>query len=407
MPVYFRRCTKIDELFELGVDAVAVPRLADDASLPKITQYIYGKAGEEKVKMLYEANAGSDYCWTEHFPDIPADEYDEQCGEISGSDPTITVTEGCGLDFKYIFHIRMGLPEGHSTVTRSADPELFEALEDEIWDEDDWYVESSDECCDPDDKDCLILRRCYETALWCAQKRGVRSIAFPMLGAENNSGFPHSLAYYVAHTAPRTWLEKNSSYEQVGECPESVGGYSGQYRLKDEMEIWIIGPPYDYKWSFNPIPNVTAEPDERKRRFDVFERNLKERIESSGKSPEQFARDFIWSCFKDTKISHLDRLIDYDATKFKNGQLQKPALHRVIAIAVGLELDDFDRFTLIRCAGYKDYPSAGFDFDIEEAIAAGARDFDALTEALYDKGYKDDPLTAKVRGSKKGNKETR
>lgn len=408
MPVYFKRCVKINEFLDLNVDAIVVPRMMNKISLPKITKYIYSQVGEDKINMLYEENKGNGYWWDEHFPDIPADDYAGQCDLMSDCDPIITATEGCGLDFKYIFHVCIGLPENYGAVTASDDTELYEALSGEDWSEDDWIVEKFDDHYAPDDEDCFILRRCYETALNCAQKRGVRSIAFPILGMEDNSGFQYSVAYHVAHTVPRAWLNKNTYYEQTCEYLESVGGHSGQYKLKDEMEIWIIEPPRDFKWSYNPVPNVTDEDelDYRKKRFRIFERNLKERIENSNKSPEQFARDFIWECFKEVKISHLDRMIDYDATKFKNGQLKKPALHRVIAIAAGLELNDFDRFTLIRCTGYNDYPSTDFDFDVEDAISAGARDFDALTEALYDKGYADDPLTAKVRGSKKEKKAT-
>lgn len=407
MPVYFKKCAKIDEIFDLNVDAIAVPRMTNEKSPPRITQYIYSKAGEDRINKLYEENNGNDYMWTEHFPDIPDDEYDEQCGLISDGDPIITATDGCGLGFKYIFHVCMGLHENSDVITRSDSPELYEALEYEAWDEDDGIIEKFGGSYTPDDENCFILRRCYELVLFCAQKRGVRSIAIPIFGMEDNSGFPYSVAYHVARTIPQTWLEKHAFYEHISENTESAGGHSGKYRLKDEMDIWVIDPPHDFRWSYNPVPNITEEEelDERKKRFRIFERNLKEKIESSGKSPERFARDFILDSFADVKISHLHDLIDYDATKFKNGQLKKPALHRVIAIAVGLELNDFDRYTLIHCAGYNDYPSTDFDFDVEGLIAAGAGDFDSLTEALYDKGYEDNPLTAQVRGSKKGKKQ--
>lgn len=408
MPVYFKQCAKIGELLDLNVDAIAVPRLQNKPDLPKITKYIYSQADENKINRLYEENKGNDYWWEEHFPDFPADEYDEQCDMVSDSDPIITATEGCGLNFKYIFHVCMGLPENYGIITESGFPELYEALNNENWSEDDVKIAEFDDPYAPDEEDCFILRRCYETVLYCAQKRGVRSIAIPMLGVEDNSGFPYSVAYHVAHTVPRAWLEKHASYEQTDENTKIIGGYSGQYRLREEPEIWIIDPPYNFKWSYNPVPNVTDEDelDERKKPFRVFERNLKERIESSGKPPEKFARDFIRECFNDVNVSDLNVLISYDATKFKNGQLKKPALHRVIAIAAGLGLNDFDRYTLIRCAGYNNYPSTDFDFDVEAALAAGTRDFDALNEVLREKGYGDRPLDANVRGSKKGKRKS-
>lgn len=405
------QCTKIDELLNLNVDAIAVPRMRDKRSLPQITQYIYSQADEEKIKRLYEENNENDYCWDKYFPDIPGYEYEELFDEIPDNDPIITATEGCGLNFKYIFHVGMGLDEDYNTVTKADFPELFEDLSNETWDEDDWMVKKFDDPYAPDDEDCFILRRCYEMVLYCAQKRGVRSIAIPMFGVEDNSGFPYSVAYHVAHTVPQAWLDDHPIYEQISINPESLSGASGQYRLKDAMEIWIIDPPYDFKWKYDPTPNITDEYelDIRKKPFRAFERNLKERIESTGKSPEQFAKDFIRECFDNANVnvSRLHGIIDYDPTKFKNGQLKSPALHRVIAIAVGLGLNAFDRFTLIRCAGYNEYPSTDFDFDVENAIAAGASNFEALINALYDKGYKDNPLTAPVRGSKKGKKSAR
>lgn len=401
MPVNYIQCAKIDEFLNLDVDAIVVPRLMDSSQLPKITQYIYSKADEDKIKRQYKENEGNEYCWMEHFPDFSGDEYEKQYDAISDSDPIITVTEGCGLGFKYIFHVSFGYREEEDIVTLENDPELFRELSDAVWSKEDIKYEQFVNPYAPDDEDSFILRRCYELVLYFAKKRGVRSIAFPMLGVEDNSDFLYPVAYHIAHTVPDEWLEEHAVYEKTD---KAGSGHSGEYRLKDDMEIWIADLPYNIKWSFDPTPNLTEDEglDEREKRFRSFERNLRQRIICSNKTPEKFAKDFIRDCFNDVKISHLKPIIDYDPTKFKNGQLLKPALHRVIAIAVALGLDDMDRYTLIHCAGYTDYPSSKFDFDVEDAIAAGARDFDALNEALFKKGYIDSPLTADVRGSKKG-----
>lgn len=404
MPVYYIQCDKIDEFLDLDVEAIVVPRLMYASHLPKITQYIYSKADEKKIERLYQENEGNEYWWEKHFPDLSEEVFADEEDPVTNNDPIITVTEGCGLGFKYIFHVCIGLHNEASTITFSEYPELFMALCDETWSEEDVSIERFNDPYAPDDEDFFILRRCYELVLYFAQKRGVRSIAFPMLGVEDNSEFSYSVAYHIAHTVPQAWLETHASYEQTCKYTKNISGFSGEYRRKDNMEIWIADPPYNFKYSFNPVLNAKDEDeiDERKKQFRIFKKNLKTRIARSNKSPENFAKDFIRECFNDVKISHLERVIEYDATKFKNGQLRKPALHRVIAIAVGLGLDDMDRYTLIHCAGYNLYPSTDFDFDVEDAIASGARDFDALTEALYDKGYSDTVLTANVRGSKKG-----
>ncbi len=405
MPVNYIQCAKIDEFLDLDVEAIVVPRLMYGSRLPKITQYIYRKAGEDKIQKLYEENKGNEYSWTEHFPDFPYEEYQRQINLISDSDPIITVTEGCGLGFKYIFHVCFGLHEEECTVTPENDPTLFAELSKVDWGEEETYYIRFDNPNDLDEEDCFILRRCYELVLYFAQNRGLRSIAFPMLGTEDNSVFSNSVAYHVAHTVPGEWIKEHAYYEVIDEFVPGGYSYSEKHRASDDnMEIWIADLPYNFKWNFDPTPDLTKDEglDTHEKRFKVFERNLRQRIVSSGKTPEQFAKDFIRDSFNNVKVSHIKAIIDYDPTKFKNGQLLKPALHRVIAIAVALGLDDMDRYTLIHCAGYDDYPSDKFDFDVEEAIAAGARDFDALNDALYDKGYTNSPLTADVRNSKSG-----
>lgn len=404
MPVYYERCTKIDELLELNVDAIVAPRTLKDQKLPAVTEYIYDKAGREQIKKLYAENMGNDYWWMEHFPEIPEEEYAEQIELLSENDPIITVTEGCGLSQKFIFHICIGISTDDALITETSNPELFRALSDMDWDDDDVIVEK--EFDSRDDEECFILRRCYEILLNCAQKRGIKSIAIPMLGAEDVGDFSYPSAYYAARTAPGEWLEKNVTYRQESKTADTIGGHSGKYRIGEEMEIWIIDPPYDYRWSYDPVPNVTDEEsqDKRQRQIRIFEMNLRERINSSGMSPEKFAREFIWNCFGDTNMTQFKTLILYDATKFRNGQTGRPHRHRVLAITVGLELSDFDRFAFMRCAGFDDYPSTELDLDVEKVIAAGASGFYSVEAALTEMGYESNPLTAAVRGSKKNKK---
>lgn len=401
MPVYYEKLAAIDEFLRLKVDAIVVPIVQDSPKLPKFTQYIYKKAGYDKIQELYHENKGNAFWWTEHFPDFSPDEYKAQTDRMSENDPIVTVTEGCGVNCKYIFHIAIGLPEDYCDITPESDPELYEKISNQNWSEEE-IIYKFDDIFDPDSESCRILRRCYETVLYCAQKRGIQSIAFPIIGAEDNSDFTFPMAYYVAHTAPQEWLKFTALFKNTGD--NTLGKTN---KPKEEMTIRILDLPDSFKINFDPTPNITEEDetDERKKRFKSFERRLKESIKNSGMTPEKYAKTFIWECLADVNINKLHAEIDYDPTRLKNGQLKKPAPHRIIAIAAALELSDFDRFALIHCAGHTQYPSTKFDFDVEDAFKAGARGFDALKKALIEKGYPKDVLTAKVRGSKQNKTE--
>lgn len=153
------------------------------------------------------------------------------------------------------------------------------------------------------------LTRCYETVLNCAKKRGVRSIAIFMLGAEDISCYPYPLAYLIAHTVPRKWLSQNTEPRPLTPEEEEQSPFlklvkmnkvkrtkdyeSAKARLEQsraEIDIHIIEPPKKFMQN---EPLAKEIPDDPRIEYIKLENRLESEIKSSQKTREAFARDFI------------------------------------------------------------------------------------------------------------------
>lgn len=412
MPVDFKVCVKADEFLKLNVDAIAVPRMISDERIPKITQYVYGQADEKKISTLYTLNKGNAYKFETDF----MDGYDDSFLPTRMDFPNITITSGCGLNVKHIFHVCVEPYIVYKPI-EPYDPDLPEEYYD-ILPQDELFPppEIDTEYVPPESEMDYTLTRCYETVLNCAKERGVRSIAFFMLGTEDVSYYPYPLAYHVAHTVPRKWLSKNTGTRPLTPGEEEQSPFlklvkmnkakctkdyeSAKARLEQsraEIDIHIIEPPREFTQSGQP----TEVPDDPRIEYIKLENRLESEIRRSKKTREAFARDFILKCFNDAPIScnALNDLIAYNPNKFKNGNIKSPHLHYVVAMAVGLGLEKYERFAFIRLAKYNDYPSAEFDLTVEKLIDSGIREFNELNDALIeiDPAY---DLTADVKRSK-------
>ena len=190
MPIRFKECVKTDELLDLAVDAIVVPRMISDERIPKITQHIYSRADEKKISTMYTLNKGNAYI----FGTDLMEGYDTGFPPTRTDLPNITVTSGCGLNVKYIFHVCVEPYIVYKPI-EPYDPDLPEEYYD-ILPQDELFPppEIDTEYVPPESEMDYTLTRCYETVLNCAKKRGVRSIAFFMLGAEDISCYPYPLA---------------------------------------------------------------------------------------------------------------------------------------------------------------------------------------------------------------------
>lgn len=131
------------------------------------------------------------------------------------------------------------------------------------------------------------------------------------------------------------------------------------------------------------------------RRFDwscfiEYERLFEKSIERSGLGKKEFCRR---KCYKYLcrieNASKLSNLLGFGSeviTRFKNkqGGLKGgyiPHKKRVIALAIGMELSDYERFEFIRCSDYE-YPSEKLDIQVESIIRSGIKVFNMINEKL-------------------------
>ena len=120
--------------------------------------------------------------------------------------------------------------------------------------------------------------------------------------------------------------------------------------------------------------------------YSEYSMRFEEAFRGSGMLRDAFCRQYVESLLT-LRITNAERLantIDYDKgalCRFRNGQITTPRKHRVIAIAVAMELSDEERYNFIRCVGYK-YPDDDRDRIVEKLMRSGVRDFKSVNEEL-------------------------
>ena len=131
------------------------------------------------------------------------------------------------------------------------------------------------------------------------------------------------------------------------------------------------------------------------RRFDwscfiEYERLFEKSIERSGLGKKEFCRKKCYKylcCIENaSKLSNMLGFGSEVITRFKNKQSGLkggyiPHKKRVIALAIGMELSDYERFEFIRCSDYE-YPSEKLDIQVESIIRSGIENFNIINEKL-------------------------
>lgn len=272
--------------------------------------------------------------------------------------------------------------------------EVFHVSTPKFWD----YRDNVDEALE-------LLKNCYISALILADKKGVESVVFPLLGQD----FPRELTEKAADLA----IEIYQRLEQ------------------SQLNVYIIIPPDDPVTAFKPISEFLArsvkpprraesvklppraesvEPPPRARsvetpaadpdpyidRFAEYDRKLEEAFRESGKKVKgDFYQDYVLGLLR-TRITNIEataELVGYQSgsslRRLINGDVRKPNKSIAIALAIAMNLSDEERYSFIRCAGHN-YPENEQDRYIEHLIFdLGLRDFKAINKKLAEKypGY--------------------
>lgn len=317
------------DILEREADAIVVPEIAGASRQCELTAKIYEAAGfremmSEYCKKLFKPR--NEYV-IENSGEIDYDELNELCAEASVHS-TVTVTSGCKLNAKYAIHLD---------------------IREENWNSDQYDY-------DRYHKECLIYN-CYGDALDCAKKLGAESVAIPLLGT-CFLGFPEDYARLNAENAIGAWLCNNG----------------------DPMTVYLVIP---FRLS---VEDAFANADI----FVEYEHRLSDGLQKSGLEKEEYYRKRVYEHLnKINGDSRMAELINYTASgisrfragRRKNGNGYCPHKHRVIALAVGIGLDDYERFELIRCSGYE-YPVDNLDYQVEKIIRSGIKSFRGVNEEL-------------------------
>lgn len=367
MPVFFER----GDILGFNVDAVVLPHAPsdrmpwggyDEGDFWDIAEDVFARADKKNMIEQYndDTNYGKGYKIGEDF----IDEDDTKKGFIPDKYPVITVTEGFGLPIEHVLHVRVRLYADYLSVTGDYN------------------------ACAAEEK--YMLTRCYWMALHCAARLGIKKIAFPLFSTD----CPKEIAYEVAHSVPQMWLNENTKHEISDDLShESPLNRLIALQRNAEMEIYIVEPggrDLDRMKALRDKANKPKPSEPSNPFLSQFELQLEQDVSAFGGDIEAFKLYFIQKCFEKYKRKHsfseLAKKSYYsssDITKLKNGDTKKVNKKaKAIALAVTMELSDYDRFVFINCTG-NDYPKDGMDFWVEKLISEGKRDIEELREALY------------------------
>ncbi len=382
MPVYFAR----GDLFSFNVDAIVIPHAPndrmpwcnyDEKDFWDITLDVFSRADMKTLADKYYIFRGNGYKIGEEF----IEEGDIREGRmvfIPEKYPTVTVTQFSGLPVKYVFHVCV-----HSYTE---------------------YICKSDDYSFCAEREKYMLSRCYWMALNCAAKKGVRRIAFPLFSTD----CPKEIAYEAAHSVPQKWIAENT--KDIPNDPSHEKTYKGLVNMATrhdaEMQIYIVEPNRE---DMLRMEALRKDPSAYRPFLSEFEQRLEREKSAFHGGANAFKSDFITKCFdnyknRGGKFSDIIALTGFTTLyKFKKDPSKCPHEHRLIAAAVVMGLNDYERFVFVRCGGYENYPEEERDFLVEKLISEGKRDFKELNEALIeaDPSY---ALDAEVKKKKKKKK---
>ena len=231
----------------------------------------------------------------------------------------------------------------------------------------------------------LKFKENYLRLLNKAEEYGAKSFAIELMYT-GRANCPLGVAGRFAVQIITEWLSEKMSDMQVILVVDS---YDAKlfYELADQTQN-ILNPinKKEYENETKRKPAGRAESNY----YSEYAKRLREDMKASGTTEDNFNRGEVERILKKylTNGEELSRIIEYDKgliNKFKNGKSLKPHRHRVIAMAIGMDLPDEERYRFINCVGYK-YPELNDpdlpDSIIEEKIRDGVRDFISINTAI-------------------------
>ena len=232
-----------------------------------------------------------------------------------------------------------------------------------------------------------LLRQCYDRALALAVENGCQSIAFPVL-ATGTYAFPKELGIQIAIDSFTNFLEKNEleiTLVVFGSESVSISG-----RLVDEVSSFIDDRyvqealAEEYKEEFFSSVPILAAPCKKESLDDVlkniytdsFEKHLQKLINKKR--------------FKNSEVYVSANISKQYFSKLLKGQV-KPSKEKMLALAVGLQLNLDETIDFLKIAGYALSPISQTDAVVEYFIEQEDYSVIKIDIVLFDYGL--DPLS--------------
>ena len=250
-----------------------------------------------------------------------------------------------------------------------------------------------------------LLQACYDKSLQLAAEHKCKSIAFPLL-ATGTYGFPQKLGIEIAVSSFTRFLEEHDmeiflvvfgqkSVKISGELGEKVASF-----IDDEYVAEALSEEYRYE-------GVPDEGIESRPLFSSAAMAGSAPLEKKASKKAGSLDDVIKGIYKESFEKHLQKLINkkglknsevYAAaniskqyfSKLIKGQV-KPSKEKVLALAVGLQLNMDETVDFLKLAGYALSPISQTDAVVEYFIEHEDYNVLKIDIVLFDYGL--DPLS--------------
>lgn len=241
----------------------------------------------------------------------------------------------------------------------------------------------------------LLLKRCFDNSLQLAWENGCRSIAFPLL-ATGTYGFPKKLAIEIAVHSFRIFLQEhdmeimlvvfgNEAVNISGELVDEVRSFVDDHYVKEALseeyrrdrlyleECQVCASVFK---SVEAEPTVSLDDALKSIYTESFEKYLQKLINKKG--------------LKNSQVYAAANISKQYFSKLLKGKV-KPSKEKVLALAIGLNLNLDEAVDFLRIAGYALSPISQTDTIVEYFIRNKDYNVLKIDIVLFDYGL--EPLS--------------
>ena len=241
----------------------------------------------------------------------------------------------------------------------------------------------------------LLLKRCFDNSLQLAWENGCRSMAFPLL-ATGTYGFPKKLAIEIAVHSFRIFLQEhdmeimlvvfgNEAVNISGELVDEVRSFVDDHYVKEALseeyrrdrlyleECQVCASVFK---SVEAEPTVSLDDALKSIYTESFEKYLQKLINKKG--------------LKNSQVYAAANISKQYFSKLLKGKV-KPSKEKVLALAIGLNLNLDEAVDFLRIAGYALSPISQTDTIVEYFIRNKDYNVLKIDIVLFDYGL--EPLS--------------